>query len=388
MKKFNINWKNIRRIFACIGVGGVLVAGSLKSGLYINPKTCLPDFYYINTKSVNMTNAQLLAAFQNSYNNLPELQKEWNVIYPEVCEFISDYGEYLDQEELIDTIDTLKIERVDKIHDGTVLALFDYPTNTIKYSDNLFKKSDSDIKEIKLHEAFHYLFHQNFFGSGINFSHRGLQLDEGLVSLLVREYGAYSNVDIYEKNSYYVRALCELIGTDEYMKAAGKHNLSALIESLNEYSKDNEGKKLLSYIDKACLYYDSYGTDNDKNAWAIIEKMYFEKNGISIKDNTDIVMKAYSNKLAKTSYEITGARGYSNVFVEKNYFKNIDNPTISYKNFGKEYGSADLNQNNEIISGKVLTEGVFDENGDIVDKDGNKLSVVDYIDLGEKNKSR
>ena len=382
MNKNDLRKRNIRKTITKISIGGTLLLTSLASGYLLSNNR-----HSFNMNSVQVSNEDLLKEFNDIYNNSSELQEEWSDIYPELSDFIENYGSYLDQGELLYTLPKLKFKKVDDIADGRILAQFDSSSNTILYSKKLDSKKDSSIKEIKLHEAIHYLFQGNFSETGINFSHKGKYLDEGNASLIVREYDCYSGVDDYEKSTYYVRSICELIGTDKYMTAVGGHDLDLLITYLNEYSSSKDGSKLVDYIDSASFQHDTYGTDDDKKAWEIIEKMYIEKNGISIEESSDVVMKIYSNKLAKTTYEIEGARGYSNAHINKNYFVNIEEPTITYSAFGKDYGTATINENNVVENIKVLEDGYFDENGNTVDNDGNIIET-NYLEFNSNAKHK
>ena len=51
-------------------------------------------------------------------------------------------------------------------------------------------------------------------------------------------------------------------------------DLSELTDYLSEYSSNSDAKKLIKLIDEACLDYGNIATDEDIEAWDIINDMY------------------------------------------------------------------------------------------------------------------
>ncbi len=378
--KINVNHKNIEKFFVTVGIGGMITLETISAGPFINPRTHLVDFYYVNTKNINLSNEEFVQKFDEIYSESPKLQEQWKDIYPELQEFLRQYADVLDQEEILDTLKNLKF-KVGKRDEGTLLAVTNYMTNSITYNERLFVKKPEQIKELKLHEAFHFLFQQNFYGSFLNFFDIGKQLDEGTADILTKESKAYANVTVYGKNSNYVKALCEIIGGENYIDAAGSHDWFKLIDYISEYCSVGEALKLLRSIDKACLYYKDKGTKYDEKAWTVINKMYEKKNGVSIENSNDEIMKVYSNTLLGTRYDITGARSYNHAQVNKNYFLDLEQKhKIVFERLGKKYGEITLNEDNSFASGEVLKNEFFNDDGQIVDKDGN-LTEDEYVDF-------
>ena len=372
--KVKMNRKNIAKLVATLGLTGAIALGTISAGPYINPDTHFVDFYYIDTKDIHLDNQDFYNRFNEIYKNSVELQEQWDIIYPELSQFLLEYGDKLDQEQVLDTLSNLKFV-IAKRDEGSVLAMTNYKKNEITYNERLFTKKPEQIKELKLHEAFHFLFQQNFYGSFLNFFDIGRQLDEGTADILTKESDAYAGVTVYGKNSNYVKVLCEIIGADHYLDAAGSHDWLKLIDYISEYCSKGDAKKLLKSIDRACVYYDDKGTDDDIEAWKIINKMYENKNGYTIEDSNDEIMKVYSNSLLDTRYKITGARSYVHAVVNKRYFLGKTEPTsVTFSQMGKKYGEITLNIDNSFATGKVLENEYFDENGNIVDKD----SFVDF----------
>lgn len=229
-----------------------------------------------------------------------------------------------------------------------LLAEYDPNKNAIYLNKCLKYKKDSQVAEVKEHEMYHYLLSGGFSFNNNNFFHTGLSLDEGIATLLTQESGSFDNTVYYTKNANYVRVICELIGSDNFMIACGNHDLSELTDYLSEYSCKSDAKKLIKLIDEACLDYGIIATDEDIEAWDIINDMYINKNGVSIEDSNDLVMKVYSNKMAGTSYGIDNKPSFSVPKVSKNYFLNTDmEPKIIFESGGEYCGEVLLNNSTQ-----------------------------------------
>lgn len=341
MNKFNVNKKNVLKVLVGLGVGGVLLLSSRVIDQVIN--------FSDSTNIVQLSNDELLSQFQDGFNESLELKSELEEVYPAACEFIAEYGQYLDQEQLLDTVSTLDTVTLPE-EDFTegVLAEYKPDKNAIYLNERLKYKRDSKILEIKEHELYHYLLSGGFSFNNNNFFHTGLSLDEGIATLLTQESGSFDNTVYYTKNANYVRVICELIGSDNFMSACGNHDLSELTDYLSEYSSKSDAKKLIKLIDEACLDYGNIATDEDIEAWDIINDMYINKNGVSIEDSNDLVMKVYSNKMADTSYEIDNKPSFSVPKVSKNYFLNTDmEPKIIFESGGEYCGEVLLNNSTQ-----------------------------------------
>lgn len=344
INKLKINKRNIVRILVGLGIGSTLVFSSKN---IFNSIVGLANSSIV-TNDINLSNDELLLEFQNEFNNSDELQEELGVIYPEVSEFVEEYGQYLDQGQLLNSISTLDLITLpdDAFAEG-VLAEYKPKENTIYFNERLKYKKDSQVKEIKEHEFYHYLFFGGFTFS--NMSHVGNALDEGISTLLTQESGSFDNTVCYTKNANYVRVICELIGADNFMKACGNHSLSELIDYLSEYTSSSDAQKLIKLIDEACLNYGYIITDADRQAWDIINIMYNNKNGVTIENSNDAVMKIYSNRMVKTSYPIDNAPSLTMVEISKNYFLNTEEEAkIVFKKNGEIYEEMPIENDNNI----------------------------------------
>lgn len=349
MKNLNANKGNIKKLVICIGLGGVIAFSTL-TGLMKNEKvqevmpepvkqitqTITGDSKMSYSNNLHLSNEEFLDRFEAEYQKSDNLQTEWKDIYPELRKFVGTYGEYLDQEQILKCLSTLKIESNAKIPGSSDnVAMYDPKTNTMKFSSSLNYKKAEEIKKTKLHESIHFLLQDGFYKSSRKCGGKGIMLDEGYVSLLNQEFDTYQGGDNYMKASNYVRILCELFGEEEIIKSAGTEGLDYLVGKISEYTSEKEAIDLIDNIDKGAYNYNQKGTDYDKKAWKTIDYIYQQKNGVSVKDSDDELMKYYSNKTLGTIYDIVGKPSYSNFTINKNYFINKGANTIIVEKNGQ-----------------------------------------------------
>lgn len=350
MKNLAVNKGNIKKLVMCVGLGGVIVFSTL-TWLMKNEKvqeimpdpvkqitqTITGDSNLSYSNNLHLSNKEFLDRFEDEYNKSDNLKKDWKDIYPQIREFVGTYGEYLDQEQLLKCLSTLKIVSNANVSGSDTLATYDSKTNTIKLSKNLNYKKQTEINKTLLHESLHFIFQDGFYESSRKYYKKGLMLDEGMVSLLNQEFEMNDGGDNYKKASSYVRVLCELLGEEEVMKAAGTEGLEYLIGRISDYTSEKEAVALIDNIDKASYNYNSRGTDYDKKAWETLDSIYQQKYGVSVKDSDDEIMKLYSNQTLGKYYDIAG-RSYSiNINTNKKYFINKGgNSIIIEKNGTRE----------------------------------------------------
>lgn len=351
-EKLKINKKSLLKYILCIGLGGVIGTGAVKSGLHLNKDTNLLDFYYINTKDIDISNEELLNEFNKVYESRTDMRNYFGIIYNELCDFIINNGHALDQEQFLETLPDLKFEVVDDNDLGNdILASYRIYQNKILISKSVLTSSDKIKKEVILHEAFHYLFFQGFNNSNSSLFNEGKALDEGTASLLVHEYNSYAGLDDYIKNTYYVKILCELIGEDRYLDCIGHHDLNKLKKYIAKYSSSSDANKLIKYIDKACSDDNLYelNTEYDQNAFEIIKNIYKNKNNISIENSNDSTIKNYCNILFNCNYNLEGVLSQSETIVLKNYFVKKDDTTIAIFEDGEYCGTITLHKNKTLV---------------------------------------
>lgn len=342
--KMNTNKKNIKKLILGLSTGAIITYGTITTGAHIDKHTHLPDFYYINTDNSKLSNEEFLKKFNDIIDSESELKENWSEIREELNQFIYKYGEKLNQERILKMIRNLKIKYDENDFSDTVATTRFY-NDTITYNGRFKLKKSDEQKEIKLHEAFHILFGKGLCETTFNFFEFGKSLDEGTAQLLTEESNAYANAALYSKPTIYVKAICELIGEDNYLDALDSNNIWKLIDYLNEYGSSFDSIKLISLIDKSYIYYNST-TDEDEEAWKIIDKMYKKKTGVSIEQSKDEVMKIYSNEYGKTTYKITSSDSVVGNTIEKNYFINTeDKPKIHLSNSA---GTLYLDENNSV----------------------------------------
>ena len=325
MKNLNANKSNIKKLIIGLGIGGVIVFSTITGIMHPEKIQEIPQQLQevvTGTKPVNklgLSNEEFVNRFDEIYYSREDLQKELDDIYPELRDFMSNYGKYLDQDQILKALPKLKIKSNVSLS-GETIAQYTYKDNTIELSKDLNYKTEGEAKKAKLHECFHFLFQQGFLESNRKYKDIGWMLDEGLVSMLNQEYDVYEGRDNFKKASNYVRAICELIGTDKFMEYAGMHDLEGLIKELGKYSSESEAKELIENINIAGQHYRTNGTSEDHSAWSKIEKMYENKNGVSIKNSDDYLMKIYGNENNLCGYKIPGAEFNSSAIANKHYF--------------------------------------------------------------------
>lgn len=325
MKNLNANKGNIKKLVIVLGVGGIVTLTTLTGVMHPEKIQQIPEQVQeivTGTKPVHklgLSNEEFVERFDEIYQSREDLQKELKDVYPELKDFMSNYGKYLDQDQILKALPNLKVVS-NASFSGDTVAQYTYSDNTIKFSRELKNKAPGEAKKAKLHECFHFLFQQGFLESNRKYKDIGWMLDEGLVSMLNQEYDVYEGRDNYKKASNYVRSICELIGTDKFMEYAGMHDLEGLIKELGKYSSEKEAKELIEDINKAGQYYRTNGTSYDKSAWSKIEKMYEKKNGVSIRNSDDLLMKIYGNEINQCGYKIPGAEFASSAEANKHYF--------------------------------------------------------------------
>lgn len=347
--KINVNKRNIKKLFLTLGVGAIVTYGSINSGVHIDKFTHMPDFYYINNSENNdISNEKFLDEFNEIIDSRKDLKEHWSDIRDELNDFILYNGENINHDRVLKMLKNLKITYNDDFSD--LVAVTKYYNNSINYNARFNLKKSNQQKEIKLHEAFHFLFGKGFYGSMLNFTELGKALDEGTAQLLTEESGAYVNTTLYKKPSVYVKTMCELIGADKYFNDLNSNDVWKLVSDFSEYASYADSLRLLHLIDKSYIYYNTI-TEDDIEAWKIINSMYAKKTGSSLDKSNNEILKLYSNKYGKTNYTINLTNYYGNYEVIKNYFINVDEPIrINLLKSGEIYDTLYLDENNNVIS--------------------------------------
>ena len=396
MKNFNGNLKNM---ILCFGVGSALTfagtqiaqnisfsSNSVNDSGAVSVSVESNDAHFAHQN--HLSNDEFLEEFQRIFRHSDLLQTEFSDVYPYLCDFVATYGEYLDQDAILRNLPTLSIEYLDMYTaDDSINATYYLDKNSIEFNERIRYKRLGQTNEVKLHEFIHFLLHNGFKTAEGNEKNLGFGLDEGIASLITREYGVYDSLDSYEKNTYYVYVISELVGEDNFIKAVCAHDWNYLISCLEQYISREEALQLISAIDDACLYYNSQCAADEK-AWKIINDIYVNKHDELIKYSDDIIMKACSNKLIKTDYEIPGARYNFHVVVDKPIFVNKgENHVLLCQMDRFYYGDLLLDENNHLVSGTVLEDGFYAEDGVTpVDSDGNIIDAG-TISLGGNQKT-
>ena len=361
IKNLNIDYK---KVMLCFGLGSTITLGSITYDSVKNNGNIISV-----VEEVHYENEDLLNIFQEEYNNT-SLNNLFSSVSNNLSEFILNYGEYLDQGQIINNLKNLKVI-VDSNADSNNYVSYDVSSNKMIINKNVFYESSKKIEEEKLIAGFKFLFQSQFDEKSLFSSNLGKSIDDGFISLLLSEYG-YDDVSNKSKEIDYTRVLCELMGKEKFLKAQCFRNISVLEDYLDNYIGREDTRKFIKALDKACAD-NNYGNEDDNDVWEYIDKIYYAKHNETIGDSNDYVMKILANKFFIKNYDIPGARTNLNVKLDKNYFINVDEAVIRYYQYDKLYGSVILNDENNIAYGSVLVNGFYDKDNNIVDFFGKEI---------------
>lgn len=363
IKKLKINKKAIISLITGLGLSGAVILSSNSVENTIN--NFFPDMPSITLEEDSTNYGPTLdqddigigykpnydgisERFNQDFHDSLELVSSLSDVYQPIADFVASHEGYFD-DSLIQRLEDLQVKEMDdKKYGENVLAMYDNKSNTMFLKDKLRYKKEAEMKEIKEHEFFHFLFNKGFSQTTFNISHTGIAIDEGVATLLTQESGDYAGVVLYKENANYVRVLCELIGTDNFLKTYIDNSLDELYTYLSEYMSMADARKLITKIDEACKDYGIVKQKADKEAWELIDAAYTAKTGTSVKESNDPIMKYYGNALADQAYSIDEARSYLDVNVQKNYFLNISTPKVVLEHGGEVYGEI-IYENGEYV---------------------------------------
>lgn len=373
LKNLNIDYK---KLMLCFSIGSTITLGTITcDSIKYNDDT------FNRVEDVHYDNEDLLNVFESEYSNTT-LNSLFNSVSDNLSNFILEYGDYLNQDRILNSMNNLKVI-VDSNNQFDNYISYDASLNRMNINKSIFYESSRKIEEEKLEAGLKFLFQSQLENEILFSGDLGHSLDEGFISLLLREYGYDDKVD--SKKEDYVRILCELVGKDNFFKAQASNDINIIEDSIDNYIGKGNAKKFLKAIDCACAD-NNYGNENDNDVWEYIDKIYFAKNNVSIGDSEDYAMKIYANKFFIKNYDIPGARTNINAILDKNYFINVDEAVIRYYQYNILYGTVTLGNDNEIVSGRVLVDGFYN-NDTVVDYFGNEIETEEII-FGDSQKKK
>ena len=265
---------------------------------------------------------------------------------------ILDYGEYMNQQALLDTFADLEVVPTsdrEEISSGLALAFYTKDENKIYIDDQL--NVDSLIQTCLLHEVLHYysqsgLYDFNTYSDG----YMGYALNEGLTEMINSKYND-GELFTYHREAAYAGALYEIVGPDALLKSYFGNSVEMLVDELSQYGSREDAIALIKNIDISKDSYESfvyYGNDEDYmnfvnaniNAWGLISEMYeakFDKDC-----NDDRLMSAYKSATMLENFvglDMDPMTDYLvDVIVNKGYFTDNDEEATVEYNIKNDYG--------------------------------------------------
>ncbi len=256
---------------------------------------------------------------------------------------ILKYGEYMNQQELLNTIGDLKLvptSSKDEIASGVALAFYSKDENKIYYDENI--NMDYLLDTCLYHEFLHYYSQSGLYDFDIYSSgYIGYSVNEGMTEMLNCEFND-EQMFTYHKEAAYVGAICEIVGPNVLEEAYFSNDVEYLIEKLAEYSSMDDALALIKTMDIAKDSYESFVfNDNDDDydnffsansyAWDILSEMYDNKYNRDITE--DSLMMAYKSATTLKNYSDFDFSEFGDGFlvdvvVNKHYFVKPDNDII------------------------------------------------------------
>lgn len=164
------------------------------------------DVTEIDDIKIGTTTEKLLDAISNNQNLV---QEEKDFISQNFRTFFDDSKEYMIEDEIIDTLETLKIkyDYKENLEDGTA-GEYDGGHNEITfYVGNNIQEVTEYSKTVPMHEVFHSI---QSFGFG--------KLNEGMTEVYAEEYGKTKSTAFYPNEKLWAKLMLEVFGKDLIMQ--------------------------------------------------------------------------------------------------------------------------------------------------------------------------
>lgn len=339
------------------------------------------DVTEIDDIKIGTTTEKLLDAISNNQNLV---QEEKDFISQNFKTFFDDSKEYMIEDEIIDTLETLKIkyDYKENLEDGTA-GEYDGGHNEITfYVGNNIQEVTEYSKTVPMHEVFHSI---QSFGFG--------KLNEGMTEVYAEEYGKTKSTAFYPNEKLWAKLMLEVFGKDLIMQdSLNNSNLPENIaEKISQLSDEtsietarNDILDLISDINDSIEYlekkkFSSFYNEQQENIEdeQKIENIFnrlknYDKilNGRDINNllniYKDAILKTNSSKLLENEDEYI-----SNI--HKNYF--IDQEETIKVEINNSNGGYPYQKKDE--SGNVIQSGKIPYRNVIIDTDGNVLEKED-----------
>lgn len=233
---------------------------------------------------------------EDVYNQLYEAAGDNQEFIETMYDPINDFSEYLQVDDLLNTIETLEIvQEEDSVFDNeNIVGYYDRYENKIVISPEVSEGYEKD--SVLFHEGWHYLSQGGFsIYSDVFDGYIGNGIDEGMTQMLTNEYWMSDNS--YAINICYVQALAELVGSDKMKEAyVSDDGLYMLIDEMSNYMSEDDAYSMIKNVDIAVSNHQSYAkTSNEEDLanmesaaqefWRIYEEAYYDKTGIKVSDD-------------------------------------------------------------------------------------------------------
>lgn len=339
------------------------------------------DVTEIEDIKIGTTTEKLLDAISNNQNLM---QEEKDFISQNFYTFFDDSKEYMIEDEIIDTLETLKIkyDHKENLEDGTA-GEYDIGYNEITfYIGNNIQEVTEYSKTIPMHEIFHSI---QSFGFG--------KLAEGMTEVYTEEYGKTKSIAFYPNEKLWAKLMLEVFGKDLIIQDSLNNsnlpeNIAEKISSLsNGMTLDTARNDMLElitdindsieYLEKkkySAFYNESQEKMQDEQKIESIFNRLKNYDKILNGRDTNNMLNIYRDAILKTNTSnlIESDGEYiSNIY--KNYFINQGETIkveINNSNGGYPYQKKD-ESGNVIQSGKIPYRNV------IIDTDGNVVKKED-----------
>lgn len=355
------------------------------------------DVTEIDDIKIGTTTEKLLDAISNNQNLM---QEEKDFISQNFKTFFDDSKEYMIEDEIIDTLETLKIkyDYKENLEDGTA-GEYDGGHNEITfYVGNNIQEVTEYSKTVPMHEVFHSI---QSFGFG--------KLNEGMTEVYAEEYGKTKSTAFYPNEKLWAKLMLEVFGKDLIMQdSLNNSNLPENIaEKISQLSEEtsietarNDILDLISDINDSIEYlekkkFSSFYNEQQENIEdeQKIENIFnrLKKYDIILNGrDTNNMLNIYKDAILKTnSSKLLENEGEYISNIHKNYFIDQEGNIkveINNSNGGYPYQKKD-ESGNVIQSGKIPYRNVIiDADGNVLEKEAIDTTIQNILEEYNKEK--
>lgn len=337
---------------------------------------------------IGTTTEKLLGAISNNQNLM---QEEKDFISQNFKTFFDDSKEYMIEDEIIDTLENLKIkyDYKENLADGTA-GEYDRGHNEITfYVGNNIHEVKEYSKTVPMHEVFHSI---QSFGFG--------KLNEGMTEVYAEEYGETKSTAFYPNEKLWAKLMLEVFGKDLIMQDSlnnsnlpenipekiaslsdgttvdtARNDMLELITDINDSIEYLEKKKYLAF------YNESQENIQDEQKIESVFKRLKNYDRILNGRDTNNMLNIYIDAILKTnSSKLLENEGEYIFNIHKNYF--IDQEETIKVEINNSNGGYPYQKKDE--SGNVIQSGKIPYRNVIIDTDGNVVEKED-IDITIQN---